>query len=118
MVVSQLVHSSSIAPPFSTYIYAITLVDPLCTNLAVISSDDSLRILDPTTLQSKVDFSSGKVHEGVTCLKSFDGLLSTAGQDAAIRIWDPKDPKTEKQCLKLDAGRQFSASAAYEPLKL
>ena len=66
-----------------------------CT-LASTTSDDSLRMFDPTTLQAVVSINT--VHEGVTCLKPFDAgqaCVLTAGSDAVVRCWDLMSGKSE-----------------------
>ena len=89
---SELLQSSSLSLPPDSYIYSVI---PVADNAAIaaISSDDSLRIFDPTTLQLTSNYASGKVHEGVTCLKNLDadaGILVTVGRDATVRCWDPR----------------------------
>lgn len=103
MRISQLQNSSSIGLPVSSCIYTVTTVHPNNQDVAVISSDDSLRIVDPSSSQLMVKTAIGKTHEGVTCLRSVDGAVVTAGRDAKIRIWDPKtgNLSTELNCPNL-----------------
>ncbi|KAK6496707.1 hypothetical protein TWF481_001695 [Arthrobotrys musiformis] len=87
--------SSPISSPEGTYHYTFSRLGPY---LSVISSDDHIRILDPTTLQIiTTTFNpsdpSFKLHDGITCLTSFDGendpnLLLTAGRDGSAKLWD------------------------------
>ncbi|KAL8896535.1 MAG: hypothetical protein Q9192_003036 [Flavoplaca navasiana] len=70
--------SASLNP--DTYIYKIL---PISTDLVSISSDDSLRVLDPPTLE--VYGSVHGIHDGVTCLSGFrDRLGLTAGRDGLV----------------------------------
>ena len=74
--------SASLNP--DTYIYNIL---PISTDLVSISSDDSLRVLDPLTLE--VYGSVHGVHDGVTCLSGFrDRLGLTAGRDGLVKCTD------------------------------
>lgn len=96
MRTAELLQTSSISLPAGSYIYSVIPVKG--SNLiATISSDDSLRIVDPTALRLVSNCASGKVHEYVTCLKNLDanaGILVTAGRDAAAlssaRCWDSR----------------------------
>ncbi|KAK6539413.1 hypothetical protein TWF694_009638 [Orbilia ellipsospora] len=86
--------SSTINSPSGTYHYTLSR---LSSHLATISSDDRIRILDPSNL-SVVTTSPSPVHNdvdnngGVTCLKSLDenepNILFTAGRDGTARLWD------------------------------
>ena len=81
---------SSISLPADSYIYSVIPVSGSDT-FAAISSDDSLRIFDPTNLNLISSITPGKVHESVTCLENLDAnasTLVTAGRDAALRMWD------------------------------
>ena len=90
MSTSQLLNSSPISSSAPSYIYAIQPVQDGNGRLAVISSDDVLRIIDPNSLRPILQCAYNKVHEGVTCLSDLDGLLATAGRDAMVRCWDPR----------------------------
>ena len=95
MRLANLTATSTLTLPPNTYIYKIT---PVATHLlAAISSDDSLRLIDPSTLQ-EITISSGggggvlhNVHSGVTSLQAMDndpnGLL-TAGRDGLVCRYD------------------------------
>jgi WD40 repeat protein len=92
MQTSELLQSSSLSLPSGSYIYSVIPVTSSNT-VAAISSDDTLRIFDSTTLQVISNCAFGKIHEGVTCLKNLDakaGVLVTAGRDAKIRCFDPR----------------------------
>lgn len=81
---------SSLSLPADSYIYKILRTSQK-TSLAVISSDDSLRVFDPDRLQLEAGGVFSKAHEGVTCLETFDAdqhCVLTAGRDAAARCWD------------------------------
>jgi WD40 repeat protein len=62
--------------------------------LAVISSDDSLRLFDPSTLKLLPDGLFPKANTGLTSLKRFAAngqdcnVLMTAGRDGRVRAWD------------------------------
>lgn len=77
-------------PLKNTYIYDLRMH---YARIATISSDDSLRLLDPATFKP---LSGGlpQVHEGVTGLGSLgadaDAVLVTSGRDAAVRCWDTR----------------------------
>lgn len=85
MRLAQSMKSSSLLLPEGTYIYKL---EPAGSNLAIISSDDSLKIFDPETLELSATIKT--FHDGVTCLESTDGLLFTAGSDGHIRGWDSR----------------------------
>ena len=73
----------------NTYIYKI---EPVPKRLAIISSDDSLRSVDPGTLQIDPDGVRQNAHVGVTCLvhSTLDNCLLTAGRDGFMRSWDTR----------------------------
>lgn len=82
---------SNLSLPTDTYIFSLASSRSQCT---VISSDDSLRYFDPSTL--KVLQSVARAHDGVTCLcsNSSDGSnvgdFVTAGRDGLVRSWDSR----------------------------
>lgn len=82
-----------------TYIYKILLID---TNLVSISSDDSLRSIDPLTLRLDSSRTRGRIHDGVTCLRAFRerGIL-TAGRDGSVKC---TDLRTNRTTLELSTG--------------
>lgn len=91
------ISSFSIPSPAGTYIYDIV---PLSTGseLAAISSDDCLRILDSVTLKVKSEVkAAGKE---VTCLRAFggeaSGVVAVAGRDGKIGLWDSRAGKGVK----------------------
>lgn len=74
--------------PQETYIYHI---EPIGDEIASISSDDCLRLIDPTSLYGPMLKVIPKVHVEVTCLKALDGqnaIVCTAGRDGRVNIWD------------------------------
>lgn len=80
--------STSLSLPPNSYIYNIVAVGE---KLGVISSDDSLRIFDPQTLQIISDGIRCNAHEGLTCLErnhSDNNTVLTAGRDGKIHCWD------------------------------
>lgn len=93
MQVAALTTTSSLSLPANSYIYRIV---PVGSRLAAISSDDSLRIIDPNTLQESSDGIVKDVHAGVTCLETIDNdhnSILTAGRDATTRCWDLRSGK-------------------------
>lgn len=86
--------------PPNSYIYRIISTaarqDPLTYSstdqLAIISSDDSLRFLDPVTL--KVNSVVKTANNSITCLERANdapsNIVATAGRDGLIRYWDQR----------------------------
>ena len=96
MDVATLTKTSSLPLPTGSYIYRIVPVEGY---LAAISSDDSLRLVDPTCLQesSSPRFSQAQAHAGVTCLEAVAHdihALCTAGRDAVAKCWDLRSGQT------------------------
>lgn len=84
------VDSFHISEPADTYIYDIV---PVAAGLAVISSDDSLRLLDPESLNGTPINSIRKINTDVTCLTTSAGnagFVYTAGRDGRVCIVDPR----------------------------
>jgi WD repeat-containing protein 89 len=74
--------------PQGTYIYHL---EPVADEIAAISSDDCLRLVNPTSLHGPALKVIPKVHAEVTCLKALEGqnfIVCTAGRDGRINIWD------------------------------
>jgi WD40 repeat protein len=96
---AQISHSD-VGLPANSYIYRIistaARLDPLtyskADQLAIVSSDDSLRFLDPATLS--VNGVVKTVNSSVTCLERANDTASnvvvTAGRDGLIRYWDQR----------------------------
>jgi WD40 repeat protein len=95
--------NSNLGLPPNSYVYKILSAsprqDPLtylstADQLAVISSDDSLRFFDPATLQVLPNGVIEDVNKGVTCLERVDdarsNLVATAGRDGLINFWDKR----------------------------
>ncbi|KAI4166066.1 MAG: hypothetical protein LQ342_000497 [Letrouitia transgressa] len=81
---SFLTQSSPLSP--DTFVYTILSIQG---SLAFISSDDTLRILDQTSLQLISSSCSQEPQAGVTCLtRHGDRRLLTAGRDGLVRCWD------------------------------
>lgn len=88
--------------PPNSYIYRIISTaarqDPLTYSqldqLAVISSDDSLRFLNPARLDNGYTSVIKNVNEKVTCLERANdagsNVVATAGRDGLIRFWDKR----------------------------
>ncbi|KAK6344886.1 hypothetical protein TWF718_006838 [Orbilia javanica] len=81
--------SSPISSPSGTYHYTFSRLGPY---LSVISSDDQVRILDPSTLSVITSTNAQSHPSGVTCLSSLaendPNLLFTAGRDGTAKLWD------------------------------
>lgn len=115
--------SSSLRLPKDSYIYSFAEVtidryDNVC-SLAVISSDNSLRIFDVKSLDLVPDGVFESVHSSVTAIAKFASsayfpLLLTSGRDGFVRGWDTRSgskaielatPKGEPlSALACDAG--------------
>ena len=88
MKIATLTQTSSLSLPTNSYVYEIV---PVEAHIAAISSDDSLRLVDRTTLRELSTPLFSQVHKGVTCLESLETnkySLCTAGRDALVRLWD------------------------------
>ena len=88
MRVASLTTTSSLSFATDSYIYKIVHVNG---NLAAISSDDSLRLIDLETLREIAGGVLRNVHDGVTCLQSVDqdpNSVLTAGRDAVVQRYD------------------------------
>ncbi|QSZ29663.1 hypothetical protein DSL72_004179 [Monilinia vaccinii-corymbosi] len=74
-----------------TYIYDIV---PVAAGLASISSDDCLRLLDPTALNGQPLNTIKQVNSDVTCLKTIgngdSSIVVTAGRDGKVCLIDPR----------------------------
>jgi WD40 repeat protein len=102
--------SSNAGLPPNSYIYKVISTaprqDPLTYSkldqLAIISSDDSLRFLDPSTLATNGTVK--KVHDSVTCLERANdapsNVVATAGRDGMIRFWDKR---TRQKALEIQS---------------
>jgi hypothetical protein len=83
-----------ISDPTNTYVYDIV---PVAAGLAAISSDDSLRLLDPLALNGAPLNSIRRVNTDVTCLKAINTtaegyalIVCTAGRDGRVCLLDPR----------------------------
>lgn len=75
-----------ITTPENTYVYNII---PCASGIAAISSDDSLRLLDPLALSGQPLNSIRRVNTDVTCLTAADGsVVATAGRDGRVCLVD------------------------------
>ncbi|KAF2204432.1 WD40 repeat-like protein [Delitschia confertaspora ATCC 74209] len=131
---TQILQSDLGLPP-SSYIYKVLSTaareDPLTYSkldqLAVISSDDSLRFVDPSSLKLLPNGIIKNVHKSVTCLERVDdegNIVVTAGRDGLIRFWDKrsKDKVMEIQprflpisAIVCNQGRNFVAAGVENP---
>lgn len=74
--------------PPETYIYHI---EPIGDKIAVISSDNCLRLINPVFMDGPVLNTIPKLHAEVTCLKALDAqnsIVCTAGNDGIVNILD------------------------------
>jgi WD40 repeat protein len=104
--------SSDAGLPPNSYIYKIISTaprqDPLTYSkldqLAIISSDDSLRFLDAATLSVSPNGVLKNVNEKVTCLERANdapsNIVATAGRDGFIRFWDKR---TGQKALEIES---------------
>jgi len=80
--------SFAITQPPGVYIYDIVSV---ADGIISISSDDTLRLIDPTSLHLQPLYTVPKVHYEITCLKVLDennSIVCTAGRDGKVNILD------------------------------
>lgn len=90
---AKLVAETDLSLPKDSYIYNLRQTN---TALAALSSDDSIRIFDPKTLQLLPNGVIGRAHDSVTCLQPYseDGnVLATSGRDGLIKCWDRRTKK-------------------------
>jgi WD40 repeat protein len=111
--------SSNAGLPPNSYIYRIISTaprqDPLTYSqtdqLAIISSDDSLRFLDPATLSALPNGIIKNVNEKVTCLERANdapsNVVATAGRDGLIRFWDKR---SRQKVLEIESRMATSKS--------
>jgi SEL1 protein len=85
------VDSFQITDPADSYIYDVV---PVAGGLAIISSDDILRLLDPLNLSGPPLNSVRRVNTDVTCLKSLgeigdaQSIVATSGRDGKVNLVD------------------------------
>lgn len=106
---AKLVNTSNLSTPSDTYLYSLAQAG---STHATIGSDDSLRFFNVPDL--KVVQSIAPAHQGIACLVSGsdDRTFLTAGRDARIRVWDPRNTaSTTKLELTEPKGAGFSAIA-------
>ncbi|OCL02231.1 WD40 repeat-like protein [Glonium stellatum] len=93
--------SSDLSLPPNSYIYKILSTAPRYDSLsyletkelAAISSDDSLRFFDTSSLKLSPNGLIKNVNKSITCLERFDdegNLYATTGRDGLIRFWDKR----------------------------
>lgn len=112
MTSATAVTSSNVGLPANSYIYKVistaTRQDPLTysklDSLAIISSDDSLRFLDPSTLNILPNGIIKNVNDKVTCLERANdvpsNVVATAGRDGYVRFWDKR---TQQNALEIES---------------
>lgn len=109
--------SSGLSLPEDSYVYSIVPTSAQVSNnsyaplassgshLAVLSSDNSIRIVDPTSLQLVQALQN--VNQSVTCLKRMAPpaeecrVLITSGRDGLVRCWDTR---TNSKTMEFKAG--------------
>ena len=103
MRLASLTATSVLSLPADSYIYKIVHVN---SNLAAISSDDSLRLIGVETLREIAGGVLNNVHDGVTCLQAVDNDLNsvlTAGRDAVVHRYDLRNGQ---KTMQLGDGQQ------------
>lgn len=103
MRLANLTATSVLSLPADSYIYKIVYVNG---NLAAISSDDSLRLIDVRTLREIAGGVLNNVHNGVTCLQAVDNDLNsvlTTGRDAVVNQYDLRNGQ---KTMQLSDGQQ------------
>ncbi|KAF8420441.1 WD40-repeat-containing domain protein [Tirmania nivea] len=113
--------SNNLSTPQGTYIYEFAPQGP--SNLAAISSTDSLHIFNASTIQLLSTIPSTHT-DGVTCLEALDtNVLVTAGRDGQVKLWDARSGKQSgklascgKPFLSLAVDKAYNAIAAGEEL--
>jgi WD40 repeat protein len=113
--------STNAGLPPNSYIYKIISTaprqDPLTYSkidqLAIISSDDSLRFLDPANVSTLPNGVINKVNEKVTCLERANdapsNVVATAGRDGYIRFWDKR---TRQKALQIESRTHSTPSTS------
>lgn len=110
MRLASLTTTSLLSLPADSYIYKIV---PVNGNLAAISSDDSLRLIDLKTLREIAGGVLNNVHDGVTCLQLVDhdpNSLLTAGRDAVVQRYDLR---IGQKTIQLGDGQQTQKNSNY-----
>ena len=110
MRLANLTATSILSLPADSYIYKIVRVNG---HLAAISSDDSLRLIDATTLREIAGGVLKNVHDGVTCLQAVDqdpNSVVTAGRDAVVRGYDLR---SGQKTMQLSDGQQTLENRNY-----
>lgn len=114
MSATQAASSNAGLPP-NSYIYKVISTaprqEPLTFSkpdqLAIISSDDSLRFLDPATLNVLPGGLVQRANEKVTCLERANdaqsNVVATAGRDGFIRFWDKR---SREKALEIESRTQ------------
>lgn len=101
---ASLTTTSVLSLPADSYIFKISNVNG---NLAAISSDDSLRLIDRDTLREIAGGVLKNVHHGVTCLQALDhdpNSVLTAGRDATVQGYDLR---IGEKTMQLGDGQQM-----------
>ncbi|KAL9022189.1 MAG: hypothetical protein Q9185_000589 [Variospora sp. 1 TL-2023] len=96
--IARVAASVAVSPPLGldTYVYEVI---PFGDRLVSISSDDSLRLVEPQTLQYIPDCTS--IHDGVTCLKAIHGRgVLTAGRNGVVKCTDLRTKTTAQEISK------------------
>lgn len=95
----------------NTYVYDI---QPVAGNIATISSDNNLRVIDPLALNSQAVATYENVHDGVTCLKTLNNdssIVVTAGSDGRVNVFDSRLSQTAAKVATFETGEhKFSYS--------
>lgn len=105
--------SFAIEQPSGVYVYE---VEPVAGGIVSISSDDTLRLFDPSNLDHGPIYSVPKVNSEVTCLEALDhqgSIVCTAGRDGKVTILDLRQ---QLRIAELRTGKSFSFSFQHSHL--
>ncbi|KAK7510320.1 WD40-repeat-containing domain protein [Phyllosticta citriasiana] len=98
MRTAKLLATDDLGLPPDSYIYALRPVGSAA--LAVLSSDNSIRTFDRSSLKLLPDGLIQNAHDSVTCLENWDdegNVLATSGRDGVVRFWDRRTRKAVMQ---------------------
>lgn len=96
--------SFAIEQPSGVYVYDLA---PVVGGIVSISSDDTLRLFDPSSLHLGSLYTIPKVNSEITCLKTLDeqsSIVCTAGRDGKVNILDLRQ---RQQIAEIRTGKTF-----------
>lgn len=103
--------SFAIEQPSGAYVYDIV---PVAGGIVSISSDDTLRLFDPSNLHRGPAYSVPKVNSEVTCLEALDqqgSIVCTAGRDGKVTILDLRQ---QLRVAQIGTGKTFFFFAFFQ----